>query len=180
LKYLASLLILFSFGHVFAQDGYLPLDADKQIHYSDSGQPNLSKDELFKKTQDWVGKTFGNYQNAVTFEDPKAGILRITSYVPLIHARFAYARFDLTITVSDNKYDAHITTLDGVSPVHSPERISAKENETISSQEVLIKAENNRKKRAELEEELKLLKADNDGINTAMYNLLGSLKQFTN
>ena len=180
MKYLASLLILFSFGTSFAQDGFLPLDQDKNIHYADSGQPNLSKDELYKKVQEWVGKSFGNYQNAVTFEDPKAGKLRVTSYVPLIHAQFAYVRFDLTITASDNKYEAHINNLDGVSPIHSPVRLTEKENEAVAAQQVLINAENSKKKRAQLEENLKIIKADNDGINTAMYNLLGSLKQFTN
>lgn len=180
MKYLASLLFLFSFNQLLAQDGYLPLDQDKNIQYADSGQPKYSKDELYKKTQEWVGNTFGNYQNAVTFEDPKAGKLRITSYVPVIHAKYAYVRFDLTISTSDNKYEAQISNLDGVSPVHSPARITSKENENIAAQEVLIKTENSKKKRAELEDALKLLKADNDGINTAMYNLLGSLKQSLN
>ena len=153
------------------------MDNDKNIYYSDSGKPALSKDEVYKKVQDWVSKTFGNYANAVTFEDPAAGKLRITSYVPLIHAQYGYVRFDLTVDCQDNQYFAKITNLDGVSPVHSPERLTARENEMVKAKEVVVNAENNRKKRAELENELKLLKADNEGINTALYNLLASLKQ---
>jgi hypothetical protein len=177
LKYILSFLILFIASQVSAQDGLFPLDQEKNIQYLDSGQPSRSKDEIYKKMQEWISKTFGNYQNAVSFEDPEAGKIRVTSYVPVIHAKYAYVRFDLTISCSDNQYEARITNLDGVSAIHSPEHLTAKDNELISAKEVMVKAENNKKKRGELEEELKLLKADNDGINTAMYNMLASVKQ---
>ncbi|WP_035333275.1 DUF4468 domain-containing protein [Dyadobacter crusticola] len=180
MKYILALFFFISAGQVFAQSGMLPLDQEKNIYYSDSGQPKLSKDEIYKKMQDWVSNTFGNYQNAVTFEDAAAGKLRVTSYVPVIHADYAYVRFDLTISCADNQYQAVISNLDGISTIHSPVRLSAKDNERISAKEVLAKAENSRKKRGEMEDELKLIKADNEGINTAMYNLLASIKQFTN
>lgn len=177
MKYFTLLLLLFVFKNVSAQDGLLPLDADKNIYYADSGQPKLSKAEQYKKVQEWVVKSFGNYQNAVSFEDSLGGVLRITSYVPAIHARYAYIRFDLTVTCEDNQYRADIKNLDGISTVHSPERLGSKENEAIKAGEVLIKAENNRKTKVKLEDDLKLLKADNEGINTAMYNLLATLKR---
>jgi hypothetical protein len=172
-----AFLLIFSGSHTFAQQGLLPLDQEKNIHYSDSGKPNLTQPELYKKVQAWVSETFGNYENAVSFEDSLKGILRVTSYVPLIHAQFGYVRFDLTIECRDNQYFAKITNLDGISTVHSPERLTSKENENVAAKEVITKAESNRKKRAELEAELKQLKAENEGINTALYNLLASLKR---
>ncbi|WP_229208664.1 DUF4468 domain-containing protein [Dyadobacter luticola] len=170
-------LLLFSAAQTFAQDGLLPLDQEKNIYYSDSGKPELSKNELYKKVQEWVSKTFGNYENAVSFEDSVKGVLRVTSYVPLIHSQYGYVRFDLTVESADNQYFAKITNLDGISTLHSPERLTSKENDNITAKEVIVKAENNKKKRAELEQELKVMKAENEGINTALYNLLGSLKR---
>ncbi|NIJ55010.1 DUF4468 domain-containing protein [Dyadobacter arcticus] len=174
-----SILFLFLTSYSFAQEGLLPLDQEKNIFYSDSGKPSLAKAELYKKVQDWVSKTFGNYENAVAFEDPNSGKLRITSYVPVIHALYGYVRFDLTIECQDNQYFAKITNLDGISTVHSPERLTAKENDDITAKEIIVNAETNKKKQTEMEDQLKILKADNNGINTAMYNLLASLKQFT-
>jgi hypothetical protein len=172
-----SLALLFVSTCSFAQEGLLPLDSEKNIYYSDSGKPDLTKAAIYKKVQDWVSATFGNYENAVSFEDPQSGKLRVTSYVPLIHAQYGYLRFDLTVECEDNQYFAKITNLDGVSAIHSPERLTFKENDNITAKQVIAKAESNRKKKTELEAELKQLKADNDGINTAMYNLLAGLKR---
>ncbi|MCE6991363.1 DUF4468 domain-containing protein [Dyadobacter sp. CY323] len=172
-----SLLLLFVSSYSFAQEGLLPLDQEKNIYYADSGKPNLAKAEVYKKVQEWVIKTFGNYENAVAFEDSASGKLRVTSYVPLIHAKYGYVRFDLTIECQDNQYYAKITNLDGISAVHSPERLTYKENDQIKSKEVILKAETAKKRRSELEADLKLSKADNEGINTALYNLLAGLKQ---
>ncbi|GGM86566.1 hypothetical protein GCM10010967_18600 [Dyadobacter beijingensis] len=164
--------------HSFAQDGKLPLDNKNNISYTDSGQPQLSKTDLHKKIRAWVEKKFGNAENAITSDDTQAGIMLITSYIPVIHSNYQYIRFDLGVQYKDNRYDARITTLDGVSAEHSPIRLNSKENDNITAKEQVIKTESNRKKRKDAELELQVAKADNDGINTSLYNLLGDLKNY--
>ena len=162
----------------FAQDGRLPLDSKNSISYTDSGKPQFSKTELRQKIREWVERKFGNAENAITSDDTQAGIILITSYIPVIHSNYQYIRFDLGVQYKDSQYDARITTLDGVSAEHSPVRLNAKENDEITAKEHAVKTESNRKKRKDAETALQLAKADNDGINTSLYNLLADLKNF--
>ena len=178
LKHLLLFALLTAATHTFAQDGRLPLDSKNSISYTDSGQPRSSSSELHQKIRAWVDKKFGNAQNAITSDDTQAGIILITSYIPVIHSDYQYVRFDLGIQYKDNQYDARITTLDGVSAEHSPIRLSAKDNDNITAKEQIIKTESNRKKRKEAEIALQAAKADNDGINTSLYNLLADLKTY--
>jgi hypothetical protein len=178
LKHFLLFALLTAATHTFAQDGRLPLDSKNNISYTDSGQPRLSKTELHEKVKAWVDKKFGNAQNAITSDDTQAGIILITSYIPVIHSDYQYIRFDLGVQYKDNQYDARITTLDGVSAEHSPVRLNAKENDAITAKEQIVKTESNRKKRKEAEQALQSAKADNDGINASLYNLLGDLKTY--
>ena len=178
LKHLLLFALLTAATHTFAQDGRLPLDSKNSISYTDSGQPRSSSSELHQKIRAWVDKKFGNAQNAITSDDTQAGIILITSYIPVIHSDYQYVRFDLGIQYKDNQYDARITTLDGVSAEHSPIRLSTKDNDNITAKEQIIKTESNRKKRKEAEIALQTAKADNDGINTSLYNLLADLKTY--
>lgn len=178
LKHLILFALLTAATHTFAQDGRLPLDSKNNISYTDSGQPKLSKTELHQKVRAWVDKKFGNAENAITSDDTQAGIILITSYIPVIHSSYQYVRFDLGVQYKDNQYDARITTLDGVSAEHSPVRLNAKENDDITAKEQIVKTESNRKKRKEAELNLQAAMADNDGINTSLYNLLGDLKNY--
>ncbi|WP_143828617.1 DUF4468 domain-containing protein [Dyadobacter fermentans] len=178
MKHLILFALLTAATHTFAQDGRLPLDSKNNISYTDSGQPKLSKTELHQKVRAWVDKKFGNAENAITSDDTQAGIILITSYIPVIHSSYQYVRFDLGVQYKDNQYDARITTLDGVSAEHSPVRLNAKENDDITAKEQIVKTESNRKKRKEAELNLQAAKADNDGINTSLYNLLGDLKNY--
>lgn len=162
----------------FAQEGRLPLDSKNNISYNDSGQPKLSQAALHQKIVGWVEKKFGNTQNAITSDDEKAGIVLITSYIPVIHSSYQYVRFDLGIKYQDNQYEARIATLDGISAVRSPIRLNAGENDLIIAKEQAVKTESNRKKKKEAELALQMAKADNDGINTSLYNLLGDLKVY--
>jgi hypothetical protein len=176
LKYLILFLFTVISHQTFSQDSSLPLDSAKNILYSDSGKPELSKTEIYKKAQDWVSKTFGNYENAVTGDNQESGKLLITSYLPIPHSLYEYVRFDLAIECQDHQYVARISKLDGVSTMRSPARLGARANEIITAKEIAVKAETNRKKKSMAEEALQLARADNEGINNAMYNLLGSLK----
>lgn len=178
MKHLILFALLSAATSAFAQDGRLPLDSKNNISYTDSGQPKFSKAELHQKVRGWVEKKFGNAENAITSDDTQAGIILITSYIPVIHSDYQYVRFDLGVQYKDNQYDARITTLDGVSAEHSPVRLNAKENDDITAKEQIIKTESNRKKRKEAEEALQVVKADNDGINTTLYNLLADLKNY--
>lgn len=178
LKHLLLCVLLSAATHTFAQDGRLPLDSKNNISYTDSGQPKFTSAELHQKLTAWVDKKFGNAQNAITSDDKQAGIILITSYIPVIHSDYQYIRFDLGVQYKDNQYEARITTLDGVSAEHSPVRLSAKENDNIIAKEQIIKTESNRKKRKEAELSLQMAKADNDGINTSLYNLLADLKTY--
>lgn len=171
-------MLLAAATHTFAQDGRLPLDPKNSISYTDSGQPQVSKAEFHQKIRKWVEKKFGNAENAITSDDTQAGIVLITSYIPVIHSNYQYVRFDLGIQYKDNQYAARITTLDGVSAEHSPVRLTAKENDNITAKEQIVKTESSRKKRKEAETELQVAKADNDGINTSLYNLLADLKNY--
>lgn len=171
-------MLLSAATHTFAQDCRLPLDSKNNISYTDSGQPKFTSAELHQKLTAWVDKKFGNAQNAITSDDKQAGIILITSYIPVIHSDYQYIRFDLGVQYKDNQYEARITTLDGVSAEHSPVRLSAKENDNIIAKEQIIKTESNRKKRKEAELSLQMAKADNDGINTSLYNLLADLKTY--
>lgn len=178
MKHLILFALLSAATSAFAQDGRLPLDSKNNISYTDSGQPKFSKAELHQKVRGWVEKKFGNAENAITSDDTQAGIILITSYIPVIHSDYQYVRFDLGVQYKDNQYDARITTLDGVSAEHSPVRLNAKENDNITAKEQIIKTESNRKKRKEAEEALQVVKADNEGINTSLYNLLADLKAY--
>ena len=174
-NYILILLLLIT-QNCFSQDGLLPLDAKKQVIYTDSGQPEKSKSEIFKQAQEWISKTFGNYENAVTFEDPQVGKLVLTSYAPVSSTNYQYVRFDLTIECKDKQYQVLITQLDGISTIHSPERLGAKDNAEIMEKELAVKTEQNRKKRTEAETALKNAKADLDAINNAMFGLMSGLK----
>lgn len=176
MKYIILFLFTFFAYQTFAQDGLLPLDSEKNILYSDSGKPELSKTEIYKKAQEWVSKTFGNYENAVTGDSQQSGKLLITSYVPVAHSLYEYVRFDLAIECRDNMYVAKISKLDGISTLRSPARLGVRENDMITAKEIAVKTETNRKKKSVAEEALQLAKAGNEAINNAMYNLLGSLK----
>ncbi|SDD84311.1 protein of unknown function [Dyadobacter soli] len=178
MKHLLLFALLTAATHTFAQDGRLPLDSKNNISYTDSGQPKSGKAELHQKIRAWVDKKFGNAQNAITSDDTQAGIILITSYIPVIHSDYQYIRFDLGVQYKDNQYEARITTLDGVSALHSPVRLGAKENDNIVAKEQIIKTESNRKKRKDAELALQTAKADNDGINTTLYNLLADLKTY--
>ncbi|WP_342085917.1 hypothetical protein [Dyadobacter sp. OTU695] len=178
MKHLLLFALLIAATHSFAQDGRLPLDSKNSISYTDSGQPKLGRTELHEKIRAWVDKKFGNAQNAITSDDTQAGIILITSYIPVIHSDYQYVRFDLGVQYKDNLYDARITTLDGVSAEHSPIRLGARDNDNITAKEQIIKTESNRKKRKEAELALQTAKADNDGINTSLYNLLADLKAY--
>ncbi|WP_353720726.1 DUF4468 domain-containing protein [Dyadobacter sp. 676] len=178
MKHLVLFALLSAATHTFAQDGRLPLDAKNNISYTDSGQPQLGKTELHRKIREWVDKKFGNAENAITSDDTQAGIILITSYIPVIHSNYQYVRFDLGIQYDDGRYDARITTLDGVSAEHSPVRLNARENDEITAKEQIVKTESSRKKRKDAELALQMAKADNDGINTSLYNLLADLKNY--
>ncbi|MCF0068864.1 DUF4468 domain-containing protein [Dyadobacter sp. CY261] len=178
MKNLLLFALLSAATHTFAQDGKLPLDAKNNISYTDSGQPKLRKSELHQKIRGWVEKKFGNAENAITSDDTEAGIVLITSYIPVIHSQYQYVRFDLGVQYKDNQYEARITTLDGVSAEHSPVRLNGKENDDIIAKEQTVKTESNRKKRKDAEVELQMSKADNDGISTSLYNLLADLKNY--
>ncbi len=172
------LLLLSATTFTFAQDGRLPLDPKNNISYTDSGQPKLSQAALHQKIVGWVEKKFGNTENAITSDDEKAGIVLITSYIPVIHSSYQYVRFDLGIKYQNNQYEARIATLDGISAVRSPIRLNSGENDLIIAKEQAVKTESNRKKKKEAELALQMAKADNDGINTSLYNLLGDLKVY--
>ncbi len=139
MKHLILFALLSAGTSAFAQDGRLPLDSKNNISYTDSGQPNLRKTELHQKVRGWVEKKFGNVENAITSDDTQAGIILITSYIPVIHSDYQYVRFDLGVQYKDNQYDARITTLDGVSAEHSPVRLNAKENDNITAKEQIAK-----------------------------------------
>ncbi len=178
LKYITSILLCWICQTAFCQDGFLPVNEQKNIYYSDFGTPDKNKAEIYKAVQDWVSHTFGNYQNAVKQQDPAEGKLMISSYLRVASSVYDYIGFDLIIECKDNQYRAYIEKLDGVSTQHSPVRLSNKENEAITTKEVAIKKETGRKARAEAEEAFKTAKADNESINKAMYGLLAGLKQF--
>lgn len=171
-------MLIFAASHAFAQDGRLPLDSKNNISYTDSGQPKASKAEIREKVRAWADKKFGNATNAIASDDEQAGIILITSYIPVIHSNYQYVRFDLGVQYKDNQYEARIATLDGISSVRSPIRLDHKENDAITAKEHAIKTESSRKKRKELEAELQMVKADNEGINTSLYNLLADLKAY--
>lgn len=156
----------------------MPLDEHKQVFYSDVATVQKTKDEIYKSAQNWVTQTFGNYENAVTQQDPQVGKLVITSYVPATTSLYDYVRFELTIDCSDKQYRVRIDKLDGISQIRTPARLGIKENDAVLAKEVIMKSETNRKKRAEAEEGLNHIKADNDAVNNAMYKLLAGLKQF--
>ncbi|MEO6287634.1 MAG: DUF4468 domain-containing protein [Dyadobacter sp.] len=175
MKYTILIVLTFLCQQAFSQDGLLPLDGEKNIQYSDLGKPELGKAEIYKKAQEWVSKTFGNYENAVTGSNQESGKLLITSYVPVSHSLYEYLRFDLSIDCQDHQYVAKISKLDGVSTMRSPARLGPRENDIITAKEILVKTETARKKKS-AEEALQVAKADNESINNTMYNLLGSLK----
>ena len=177
MKYIALLLLLLSFYNGFGQDGLLPLDKDKNVFYTDQGKVDKPRAAIYKSTQNWISTTFGNYENAVKQDDPQSGKLVMSSYVPVSSSSYEYVRFNLAIDCEDNKYQVRIDKLDGVSRLHSPERLGVKNNDLVVSKEHALKTENNRKNRTEAEEAFKTAQMDNDAVNTAMFKLLASLKQ---
>lgn len=177
LKYVFLFLLLILARAAFSQEGYLPLDETKKVLYTDMGKVDKSKSELYKMAQAWVAGTFGNYENAISSEDANSGKLIITSYVPVITTLYEYVRFDLTIACTDGKYQARLENLDGVSAIRSPAKLGQPNNDAVAAKEMSVKTETSRKKRAEIEQELHGLRADQESINSAMYKLLASLKQ---
>ncbi|WP_159473169.1 DUF4468 domain-containing protein [Dyadobacter sp. 3J3] len=175
IQFLFVILFLVSF-YGFGQDGYLPLDNQKKIVYTDVATPEKSKDVLFLNAQKWVVKTFGNYENAVTSENKQAGKLVLKSYTPIGSPSFEYLRYSMTIDCEDNKYRVTITDLEGISKSQTVTALGKKQNDEILEKEILLKTESGRKKKSIAEEALNQAKIDNDQINQAMYGLLASLK----
>ena len=176
LKNFILILLIFIGQKAFSQQGLLPLNDKKQVYYADSGTPKKTKSEIFQEAQNWISKTFGNYQNAVTFEDPALGKLILTSYAPVSSVTYEYVRFDLTIECQDERYNVHVDQVDGISTIHSPVRLGAKDNDAITEKRVAVKTEQNKKKRAEAEDALKNAESDLEGINNAIYKLMSDLK----
>ena len=178
LKYLLPFIFIFiSFGSI-AQDGLLPTDGGRNVLYTDSGKSDKSKEQLYKTAQSWITQTFGNYENAVTFQDPQTGKLTISSYVPVLHSTFDHIRFNLTVVCHENSYKASINMLDGIAQIRSPKRIGQAENDMVMEKSMAVKTETNRRKKADAENALLKQQADNEQINTAMYKLLAGLKTF--
>lgn len=178
MKYL-SLILLLSLSHLaYCQQSILPLGELKQATYTDKSAPQKSREALYKSAQAWVTRTFGNFENAVTSQDPQAGTLVINTYTPVSTSLYDYIRFDMTIICNDNQYEARINKLDGTAQHRTPARLGSAENDLVAEKEMAVKTESNRKKRAEAELALERAKADNENINRAMYKLLASLKEY--
>ena len=169
------LLILVNFCS-FGQDGFLPLDNQKKIVYTDVATLEKSKDVLFQNAQKWVVKTFGNYENAVASEDRESGKLVLKSYSPISSPSFEYLRYTLTIDCQPNKYNVTINEVEGISKSQTVTPLGKKQNDEIQEKEILSKTESGKKKKFIAEEALNQAKVDNDQINQAMYSLLASLK----
>jgi hypothetical protein len=169
------LLVLIPFCS-FGQDGFLPLDSNKKIIYSDVAAVEKSREALFQNAQKWVVKTFGNYENAVIQEDKQSGKLVLKSYSPVSTASFEYLRFTMTIDCQDNKYQVVINDVEGISKSQTVTALGTKQNDEVVEKSILLKTESNRKKKSATEELLNHTKTDNDQINNAMYSLLASLK----
>jgi hypothetical protein len=174
LKYFILLLFFYNTG--FCQDGYLPVDKQNNVVYTDMGKIEKTREQLYRNAQQWITDTFGNYKNAVVQEDASEGNLLVSSYVPIVNSLYDYAGFVMHIQCSDNSYRVTINKVDGISQIRTPVRFSRKENDAILTREMAVKSETNRKKRTEAERILQSAKADNDGINSAMYKLMASLK----
>ncbi|WP_170982934.1 DUF4468 domain-containing protein [Dyadobacter frigoris] len=174
-QFLFVILFLVSFCS-FGQDGYLRLDNQKKIVYTDVATLEKSKDVLFQNAQKWVVKTFGNYENAVASENKQSGKLVLKSYTPLSSPSFEYLRYTMTVDCEDNKYRVTINEVEGISKSQSVTPLGKKQNDEILEKEILLKTESGRKKKSIAEESLNQAKTDNDQINQAMYSLLASLK----
>jgi hypothetical protein len=178
-KYFIVSLLLFIGVNAFGQNGWLPLNERNEVHYADIGKFNTSTATLYRTTQNWISATFGNYENAVAFQDSASGKLVVSSYLPLNeHTLYQYVRFNLTINCDENGYRARIHELDGITPLHTATRISRKENLAVTVKELALKTETSAKKRSAVAREVELLKAGNESINVAMYHLLASLKVY--
>jgi hypothetical protein len=176
--FIVSLLLSISIN-AFCQNGWLPLNERNEVHYSDVGKFNKSKATLYRTTQTWISATFGNYDNAVAFQDSTSGKLIVNSYIPLnAHSLYQYVRFNLSIECNENGYKARIHELDGITPLHTASRISRKENLAVTVKELGLKTETNAKKRSAIARDVELAKADIESINVAMYHLLASLKVY--
>lgn len=178
MKKVHFLLLILSFVSFccFGQDGYLPLDNQKKIVYTDVATLEKPKDVLFQNAQKWIVKTFGNYQNAVVSENKQAGKLVLNTYTPVSTPSFEYLRYTMTVDCEDNKYRVIINDLEGISKSQTVTSLGKKQNEEILEKEILLKTESGRKRKSIAEESLKQAKIDNDQINQAMYSLLASLK----
>ncbi|MCF0058637.1 DUF4468 domain-containing protein [Dyadobacter sp. CY356] len=160
----------------FGQDGYLPVDNQKKVVYTDVASLEKTKDVLYQNAQKWVVKTFGNYQNVVVSENKQSGKLVLNSYTPVSTPSFEYLRYTLIVDCEDNKYHVTINEVEGISKSQTVTSIGKKQNDEILEKEILLKTESGRKKKSIAEEALKQAKVDNDQINQAMYGLLASLK----
>ncbi|QRQ99521.1 DUF4468 domain-containing protein [Dyadobacter sandarakinus] len=178
MKYILAFIFFFTGSAGYAQDGVLPLDKDKNVYYSDVAKPDLPKDSIFKKAQEWVVRAFGNYENVVTLEAADAGRIVLTSYAQVLTSKFEYVRYDMTIDCADKLLNIRISNLDGVSTTHSPEKLGVKDNDLITAREQALKIESGRRKKSDIEDEIKALKADNESVNNAMYKLLADLKLY--
>lgn len=178
LKLATSLCLVLIASYSFAQNTLLPLDKDKNVVYTDRGTLPLTKAEIYAKAQNWVTHQFGNYQNAVVKDEPQNGLLVVSSYVPIPLSQYQYLGFELTLIFNEGGYSASLARPDGISQIRTPVRFSYKHNDAIAAQEMVIKTENDRKKRSVAEKELQSLNVDNEAVNQAAYGLLGKLKEF--
>jgi len=178
LKYIIITLFAFLYIPAFSQDGFLPVDDKKNVVYSDVGALTNTKEEIYDKAQRWAAMALGNYENLASPEDTKSGKLIMNSYIPLSHSLYDYLRFNVTIECDSNKYQVRVDQLDGTSAVRTPVRFGSKENDAVAEKAMILKTETNRKKRSEAEQNWKNAKADNEGINNAVYRLLAGLKEY--
>lgn len=168
-------LLLVSFTG-FGQNGFLPVDAAKKVVYADRASVPIGKDKIYQLAQQWVAKSFGNYANAVESENKETGRLTLRTYAPVNSARFEYVRFVMTITCEEQQYRAVIDQVEGVSKSQSVMALGPRENDLVKEKEVLLNAEGNRKKKAQLENALNEARSDNEAVNQSIYGMLSSLK----
>jgi len=174
-----KVVILFLFCQpAFCQDGLLPVNEQKNVVYSDVARLQKTRDEIYQKALKWAEKTLGNFENSATEAEARSGTMLINSYVPVKHSLYDYVRLDFTFHCSDNQYQVKIDQLDGTSPIRTPVRLSSKDNDAVTEKAMILKTETNRKKREEAEKMWQNAKADNDGINSAIYKLLANLKEY--
>ena len=178
LKTLKIVILFLLCQPAFCQDGLLPVDEQKNVVYSDVATLQKTRAEIYQKALKWAEKTLGNFENSATQGQAQNGTMLINSYVPVTHSLYDYVRLDFTLHCTDNQYQVKIDKLDGTSPIRTPVRLSYKDNDAVTEKAMTLKTETNRKKREEAEKIWKQSKADNDGINDAVYKLLANLKEY--